>query len=118
MMPRIIVNTLQKRNETGLVPLPATGAGETVAFLQSFLPIDLYKSTRRERLNLYRCTPTPAEWFTRISDDEITASRENTVTAKAPHASQLCQRHPVRSSHGAAFRNILAQKVHMALQFL
>jgi len=116
-MPRIIVNALQKRNETGLVPLSASGAGENVTCLQSLLPIDMYKSTQPERLNLYRCALTSGKWFTRTSDDATTASREKTVTAQHPSASQLRQRDPARSSHGAAFRNILAQKVQMALQF-
>ena len=44
-MARIIVNTLQKRNETGLMPF------------QTFFLTDMYKSTRHERLNLYRCAP-------------------------------------------------------------
>jgi hypothetical protein len=33
----------------------------------------MYKSTRRERLNLYRGMHSAAEWSARISDDEITA---------------------------------------------
>jgi len=35
-MPRIIVNALQKRNETGLVSLSASGAGENVACSNHF----------------------------------------------------------------------------------
>jgi hypothetical protein len=61
MMPRIIVKTRQKRNETGLVHILTSRAMDHEmmrALNEAFLPIDLYKSTQRERLNLYRCVHT------------------------------------------------------------
>jgi len=69
MMLRIILKTLQKRNETGLVSQSTSRAKGKSANVRSFLPIDLYKSTRRERLNLYRCVPTPNAWPTWTSSN-------------------------------------------------
>jgi len=58
MMPRIIVKALQKRNETGLEPQIDVWSRMIIKSCaplnEAFLPIDLYKSTQRERLNLYR----------------------------------------------------------------
>ena len=68
---------------------------EKGACLQSFLPIGLYKSTRRERLNLYRCMLTQDAWPTRVSGDDATATHENTVTARHPTASRLGRCHLV-----------------------
>ena len=76
----------------------ANGAG-----LRSFLPIDLYKSTRRERLNLYRCVLTLDAWSTWTLSNDATASHENTVTARHPTASRLRQRHLVRGPQRARF---------------
>lgn len=67
MMPRIIVKALQKRNETGLEPQLGVWnrmiIKSCVPLNEAFLPIDLYKSTQRERLNLYRVSP----YFRRMS---------------------------------------------------
>jgi hypothetical protein len=60
MMPRIIVKAIQKRNETGVEP---NDNKIVCALTEAFLPIDLYKSTQRERLNLYRVNP----YFRRMS---------------------------------------------------
>lgn len=43
------------------------------ACLWSFLPIDSYKNTRRDRLNLYSFVLTPEEWPTRALNDAATA---------------------------------------------
>jgi hypothetical protein len=48
-------------------------AAENGACLRSFLPIDLYKSTRHEWLNLYRCALTLDAWPTQVSGDGATA---------------------------------------------
>ena len=48
------------------------GSSITVC-LWSFLPIDSYKSTRRDRLNLYSFVLTPDEWPTRALNDAATA---------------------------------------------
>lgn len=75
-MPRIIVKALRKRNETGLVfQISACSLGK-YARIRSFPPINLYKSTRRERLNLYRCAFTPAPTPTWISSTDATAQIE------------------------------------------
>jgi len=68
---------------------------EKGACLRSFLPIGLYKSTRRERLNLYRSVLTQDAWPTRVSGDDATATHENTVTARHPTASRLGRCHLV-----------------------
>lgn len=80
-------------------------------------PGRLYKSTRRERLIVYGPARTLAEQSTRFQSHKASASHENTVAAMNPGASILRRRHRVRRPDDAAFRNILAQKVHMALQF-
>ena len=85
--------------------------------LRSFLPINLFKSTQRERQNLYKPTLAPNAWLPRGSGDVATALYENAVTARHPTAPRYkdiieCEDHNVR-----AFRNMLAQKVHMAVQF-
>jgi hypothetical protein len=131
-MPRIIVKALRKRNETGLARIIHEGfyykpqmsdsseTGETSgnsAGLRSFLPIDLYKNTRRERLNLYSRAGTPDRWTTWTSITVATATQENTATARHPAASRLRRHHLVGGPQRAAFRNILAQKVHMIVQF-
>jgi hypothetical protein len=131
-MLRIIVKALRKRNETALARIIHEGfyckpqmsdsseTGETSgknAGLRSFLPIDLYKNTRRERLNLYGRAGTPDTWPTWTSINVATATQENTATARHPTASRLRRRHLARGPQRAAFRNILAQKVHMIVQF-
>jgi|SRR5678809_1115380 len=83
----------------------------------SGFPCRLYKNTRRERLIVYGLARTRAEPSTKFQSNKANASHENTVAAMNPGASTLQRRHPVRRPHDAAFCNILAQKVHMALQF-
>lgn len=77
----------------------------------------LYKNTRRERLIVYGSARTRGEPSTKFQSNKASAPDENTVAAMNPGASTLQRGHPVRRPHDAAFRNILAQKVHMALQF-
>ena len=49
-----------RHEQSGLVSQSASETRGKGMCLRSFLPIDLYKSTRRERLNLYRSVLTPA----------------------------------------------------------
>jgi hypothetical protein len=57
-------------------------------------------------------------WLTRVSGDAATATHENTVIAQHPTASRLGRCHLVmRLTKVRDFHNILAQKVHMTLQF-
>jgi hypothetical protein len=116
MVPRIIVKDLLKRNEDGVTPGSRVAQDGMLGAPVTF-PGRLYKSTRRERLIVYGPARTPAERSTRFQSNRASASHENTVAAMNPGASTLRRRHPVRRPHDAAFRNILAQKVHMALQF-
>ena len=90
---------------------------ENDACLRLFPPINMYKSTRRERLNLYRCVLTPDAWPTWTSSNGATATHENTVTERHPTASHLRRSYLVSGPQRAAFHNILAQKVQMPLQF-
>lgn len=46
---------------------------EKTACLRAFLPIIMYKRTRRERLNLYRYVLTPDAWPTWTSSHDATA---------------------------------------------
>jgi hypothetical protein len=62
---------------------------QKTASLRSFPPIDLYKSTRCERLNLCRSVLTPDAWPTWTSSHDATAPHENTVAARHPTASLL-----------------------------
>jgi hypothetical protein len=78
--------------------------------LRSFLPIDLYKSTRREWLNLYRYLLTPDAWLTRVSGDDATAPHENALTARHPTASLLRRHHLVRGPQGAGFSEYIGTK--------
>lgn len=117
MMPGIIGKALGKRNEAGLVLSQLLEAAENDVGLRLFPPINMYKSTRRERLNLYRCVLTPDAWPTWTSSNDATATHGNTVTARHPTASRLRRHHLVSGPQRATFHNTLAQKVHMTLQF-
>jgi hypothetical protein len=55
-------------------------ASETCESLRSFPPINLYKSTRRERLNLYGCPLTPDAYHARTSSKDATAKIETRKT--------------------------------------
>jgi len=80
------------------------------ACLRSFLQIDLYKSTRRERLNLYRSVLTPDAWPIWTLNNDATATHENTVTARHPSVSRLGRRHLARGPHGAGFLQYIGTK--------
>ena len=87
-MPRIIVKALRKRNETGLCPNQLLESAGKSAGLRLFLPINLYKSTRRERQNLYRCVLAPDEWPTRAASDDATAPTLKYCRSAASHCFQ------------------------------
>ena len=92
MMPRIIVKALQKRNETGLEPQIDVWSRmiiqSCVPMNEAFLRIDLYKSTQRERLNLYRCAHTSDACPASILYGRTTSTYENPITALHPTASR------------------------------
>src|SRR2546430_7504171 len=50
----------------------ASGARGKSGALRLFLPVELYKSTRRKRLNLYRCLLTPNAGPTWTSSNDAT----------------------------------------------
>jgi hypothetical protein len=92
MMPRIIVKALQKRNETGLEPQIGVWnrmiIKSCVPLNEAFPPIVLYKSTQRERLNLYRFAHTSDAYPASILYGGATSAYENPITGLHPTASR------------------------------
>lgn len=76
----------------------------------SSLPIDLYKNTRRERLNLYKCLLSPTGWHTELSRTDVSPLYKNTVVARHPIASRLGKRHLIRGPQRAELSQYIGIK--------
>jgi hypothetical protein len=76
----------------------------------SSLPIDLYKNTRRERLNLYRCLLSATGWHTELSGTDVSPLYKNPVVARHPIASRLRKRHLMRGPQGAELSQYIGTK--------
>jgi len=124
MMPRIIVKAIQKRNESGVEP---NDNKIVCALNEAFLPIVLYKSTQRERLNLYRRTHTSDACPASILISRATSAYENPITALHPTASRQRRCNQPRcpqdvrfleycGTKGAHDRTVLLRSLHIMTQ--
>jgi hypothetical protein len=99
-----------RHEQRGLSSQSASGTRGKSTCLRAFLPIDLYKNTRRERLNLYRPVRTPDTWPTWASINDATATHENTATARHHTASRPRRRYRLRCPRSAGFSQYIGTK--------